>query len=297
MDIHLLATLRELRDRGSVTAVAAALHLSPSAVSQQLATLQRSTPVPLTRKQGRTLVLTDAGRRLADAGQVVVEAMAQAEQVARGLTETDHDPVHVAAFHSAALAWFPALAADPRLDIRCHDHDVPADDFIALTGDVDVVVAQRAAHEKAWPAGQLTVIPLSTEPLDIALRVGHPAAGAELTPDVLTGLDWIAVHEDYPLATYLHLLAAHADRPLRVRHRINEFPTVVEMLAATDCAALLPRHTAPKDGSGIVLRALPGIRLVRHVDALVRTERLARPAVRETVARLQQLAARTHPRS
>lgn len=74
MDVHHLRTLRELRDRGSVTAVAEVLRLSPSAVSQQLAVLQRSFEAPLTEQRGRVLVLTAAGERLARASvRAVIE--------------------------------------------------------------------------------------------------------------------------------------------------------------------------------------------------------------------------------
>ena len=78
MEIHQLQMLRELGDLGSVKAVAEALMVTPSAVSQQLALLQKSVDVPLTRKEGRALVLTDAGRVLAEAGAAVVNAMADA---------------------------------------------------------------------------------------------------------------------------------------------------------------------------------------------------------------------------
>lgn len=62
MELTQLRTLRELDERGSIAAVAAALFVTPSAVSQQLALLQRESPVPLTYRLGRRTALTDAGR-------------------------------------------------------------------------------------------------------------------------------------------------------------------------------------------------------------------------------------------
>ena len=79
MEIHQLEILRELGALGSVKAVADTLMVTPSAVSQQLALLQRTVEVPLTRKEGRNLVLTEAGQVLADAGAAVVSAMADAK--------------------------------------------------------------------------------------------------------------------------------------------------------------------------------------------------------------------------
>jgi DNA-binding transcriptional LysR family regulator len=62
-----LQILRELGELASVTATAEALLMTPSAISQQLRLLQRSIPVPLTERDGRRLVLTDAGQALASA--------------------------------------------------------------------------------------------------------------------------------------------------------------------------------------------------------------------------------------
>ncbi|MCZ4150154.1 LysR family transcriptional regulator, partial [Escherichia coli] len=67
MELHQLRILRELADLGSVNAVAKALFVSPSAVSQHLAQLQRNFPAPLTQKDGRRLVLTAEGKLLASA--------------------------------------------------------------------------------------------------------------------------------------------------------------------------------------------------------------------------------------
>src|SRR5690242_18186179 len=109
MDVRQLAVLRELGDRGSVTAVADALFITPSAVSQQLAALQRTVPVALTRRRGRTLVLTDAGEALAAAATDVATALARAEVAVDAFLEDARGPVRVAAFSSAATAFFPPL--------------------------------------------------------------------------------------------------------------------------------------------------------------------------------------------
>lgn len=64
MDVRHLELLRELAERGSVTAVARVTHRTPSAVSQQLRAAQRDAGVPLVEQAGRGLRLTDAGRLL-----------------------------------------------------------------------------------------------------------------------------------------------------------------------------------------------------------------------------------------
>src|SRR5680860_1233919 len=106
MEIHQLEILRELGALGSVKAVAETLMVTPSAVSQQLALLQRNIDVPLTRKEGRNLVLTEAGQVLADAGAAVVSAMADARTAIGAYHGSPVGPVTISGIHSAGQALF-----------------------------------------------------------------------------------------------------------------------------------------------------------------------------------------------
>jgi DNA-binding transcriptional LysR family regulator len=105
MDLHQLRVLRELGARGSVAAVARALYVTPSAVSQHLSALQRHIGVALTEKRGRVLALTEAGRALAAAAVKVSAAFEAAEQAIAAYHDDPHQTVTVSAFHSAGLAY------------------------------------------------------------------------------------------------------------------------------------------------------------------------------------------------
>lgn len=301
MDIHQLRLLRELGERGSLAAVARALHVSPSAVSQQLTALQRRVEVPLTERRGRNLVLTGAGRSLAEAAAQISVAMSSAEQAVSRYVQDPTASVTVCAFNSAALAFFGPLLADlagadnPRL--LCHDRDVGQDEFPALTADFDLVVAHRLQHSPPWPSS-LTVIPLLQEPLDIAMSEQHRLAGqAALSVAELAEQQWISVQDGYPLVSALDSIAVHAGRPLNISHRINEFSTAAAIVAASDAVALMPRHTAaPQPGSRVVLKPLGGLQLTRHVDILCRPEALHRTAVQKVVAAFQDRAAQARQR-
>ena len=291
MDLHHLKLLRELGDRGSVAAVAAALHITPSAVSQQLKLLQRSAPVPLTERRGRRLALTDAGRALAAAAAEVWTALDRADRVVGAYLDDPATPVSVAAFHSAALAYFPALLHAGVAPLRCSDQDVAHAEFPALAADYDLVLAHRLAHSPPWPGDRLTVVPLVYEPLYVALPAGHRlAARAALTAADVGGEDWISVHDGFPLEGVLQAIAAAAGRPLRVVHRINEFTVAAAVVAAGAGVALLPGYTSPVQ-AGVVLRPLADLPAGRHIDVLARPERLHRAAVRAVLKALQEIAA------
>ena len=292
MDARQLAVLRELGDRGSVTAVADALYLTPSAVSQQLAALQRNVPVALTRRHGRTLVLTDAGRALADAAVDVATALAGAEAAVDAFLDDPRGPVRVSAFSSAAVAFFPALLRSAEAGgppVRCAEHDVAQTRFPALCADHDVVLAHRLPHSAPWPA-TVSVTHLLREPLDVAMPVGHPlAARPTVNVDDVTRLPWVGVHEGFPLLAPLQAIAAAGGQALTIAHRVNDVTVSASLVAAGAGVALLPRSTAPAH-PGVVLRPLANLDLARHVDALVRPERRLRRAVSEVLDALGRAA-------
>lgn len=294
MDERQLRILRELGELGSVTAVAEALHVTPSAISQQLRLLQRSIPVPLTERAGRRVVLTDAGQALAGAAIEVETALARARHTITDFAEQPNGAVSVAAFHSAGSAFFPLMLrafadpGSPRLALA--DEDVAQDRFPALTRDYDLVLAHRLDHGPPWPRS-VAATTLLHEPLDVALPVGHPLASrTELSPQDVAGRPWITVHDGFPLMATIEAIASVANRRLDIVHRINEFAVVAEVVAAGGGLALMPRWTA-RTHPGVVLRPLTGVHARRHIDVLHRPERTARRAVRTVLAELRRAAA------
>jgi DNA-binding transcriptional LysR family regulator len=296
MELGQLRALRELGDRGSIAAVAAALYVTPSSVSQQISALQRHSAVPLTYRDGRRTALTDAGRALALAAIDVEVALARADQAVAAFHAEPVGSVSVAAFHSVALAVFgPLIAAsagDGQPDVRLHDFDVAQEDFPALTADHDLVLAHRLAGSPPWP-GSVRVDPLLYEPLDIAVRRGHRLAGtADIQPADLRGAEWVAVHEGFPLQQALSVIAGIGGSEAHIRHRINEFTVAAAVVEASDCIALLPRYTTDiRDHPNLVLRPLARPGLGRHIDCLTRPETVERRNVRAVLAQVTTIMA------
>lgn len=300
MEVHQLQMLRELGDLGSVKAVAETLMVTPSAVSQQLALLQKSVDVPLTRKEGRALVLTDAGRVLADAGAAVVNALADARAAIGAYHDSPGSTVTVSAFHSAGQALFAPLAAllatagradmergVPRLKLA--DEDVAQEDFPGLAARYDLVLAHRMENSPEWPTDKVAVIPLADEPLDVALPASHPlAARRELRPADVVGQTWVTSRAGYSPADVLAAVVAVNGRPAEVLHRINDYSTVASLVAAGGAIGLLPRFTARRVlDAGVVLRPLAGVNSVRKIDILARPETLKRKSVMTVCEALQ----------
>lgn len=295
MEIHQLEMLRELGALGSVKAVAETLLVTPSAVSQQLAALQKSLDVPLTRKEGRNLVLTDAGQVLADAGAAVVSAMAEARRAIGAYHVSPVSPVTVSGFHSAGQVLFAPLArlldAPDTPKVLLSDEDVAQHDFPALTARYDLVLAHRMDHSPRWPEERVAVIPLAREPLDVALPADHPLARLRsLTTEDVAGEPWVTSRAGYSPADVLTAVAASSSRELNIVHRINDYSTVAALVAAGSVIGLLPRYTArPALNPGIVLRPLEGISTRRRIDILARPENLKRTSVMMVCDALQKI--------
>jgi DNA-binding transcriptional LysR family regulator len=295
VDERQLRILRELGELGSVTAVAEALLVTPSAISQQLRLLQRSIPVPLTERHGRRLVLTDAGQALAGAAVEVETALARARHTVEEFVDRPDGGVSVAAFHSAGAAFFPlllrALTGPGHPVLALADEDVAQDDFPRLTREYDLVLAHRLDHAPPWPRA-VTATTLLREPLDVALPADHSlAAQHRLTPDDVADEPWITVHDGFPVMATIDAIAAAAGRRLHLAHRINEFAVAAEAVAAGGGLALMPRWTS-RPHPALVLRPIDGVQARRHIDALHRPERTARKAVRTVLTELRS-AART----
>lgn len=297
MEVHQLQILRELGDLGSVKAVASAMYVTPSAVSQQLALLQRNIQVPLTRKEGRNLVLTEAGQVLAAAGATVVSSLAAARAAIGEFQESAAAPVSVAGFHSVGQVLFAPLlsklAAPGFPAPRFFDEDVAQQDFPALTARYDLVLAHRMDHTPHWPADRVVVTPLAHEPLDIALPAGHRLAAKDtLRPADLVGEHWVVSREGFSPADVLGAISAVSGAAPEIIHRINDYATVAALVAAGDVIGIIPRYTAGAAlGENVVLRRLEGIANRRRIDLLARPESMHRRSVQLVATAMGQAMA------
>lgn len=145
-----LRLLLELRERGTINAVARALSYSPSTVSQQLALLARQAGFPLLAAEGRRVRLTPQGHALAAHAERVLDL----EERVRGELETARSllgPVRVAIFQSAAHAILPralTLLADRYPELRVETVEVaPEEGLFELTArGFDLAIAEQYPH-------------------------------------------------------------------------------------------------------------------------------------------------------
>jgi DNA-binding transcriptional LysR family regulator len=155
LNVSRLRVLRELAHRGSITAVADALWLTPSAVSQQLAALERETRVQLVERVGRGVQLTAAGKVLAEHSERVFEALDEAASALRALQGEPSGRLRVASFPSVVRLVLPPVMARLRErfpDLRLEVEDLEGEQSLEAIrlGHTDVAVID----EETWTASK-----------------------------------------------------------------------------------------------------------------------------------------------
>src|SRR3954453_3840722 len=299
LDLRRLRLLRELKDRGTIAAVADALQFTPSAVSQQLAALEREAGVPLLERAGRGVRLTDPALVLVDHADALLERAALAEAdlaaAAGGVTGRGR----IASFQSASLHLaapaMEALARDaPRL--RCELVEAePEDALPALAlGDLDLVLADEGEHPP-WPLSPaLERQEVLRDPVNVILAVRHPAArrrkGAVPLAE-LAGEPWVTSHpgmawEEMTKRTCRQYGGFDPD----IRHRMNDASVGLALVSRGLAVSLLPDLVLPGRRPGVAVRQIAGGSTSRSIFAVSRRADAARPSTQALVAAVRTVA-------
>ncbi|MFE2351611.1 LysR family transcriptional regulator [Kitasatospora cineracea] len=292
MDLGRLRALHAVAVHGSVGGAATALGFTPSAISQQIAKLERETRTVLLERQGRGIQLTDAARQLADTAQRVLALVEQAEVTLEEQRGRPAGRLLVAAFPTAARGLLPAVLAElhgtcPELDVRLLESDpYPAAELVAR-GEVDLAVVQDWATVPLPVQDGLDRLDLGTDPVDLLLPAGHPLAALDAVPvTALRGQRWISVPPGNICHDWLlHTMRETGEEP-DVAHRVGEFQTQLALIAAGLGLGLIPRLGRGPLPPGVAARPVTP-EPVRRVHALWRTQTSRRPAVTATLTALR----------
>lgn len=297
MDLKRLRILRELSDRGTVGATAEAMDVTPSAVSQQLKTLQDELGVVLVMKAGRGVRLTEAGLAMAAAAADVATAMARAEATIDTYRQGWQTQVKAAFFPSAAEMFLPGLLHRVKeidgLKFEAHFEDPGVAGFAALAADYDVVLAHSVDGPDVFARQGLVVVPLLNEPLDVALPADHILTEkSSLTARDVVGFPWMGVPDGFPFDTVLRQIEIQAESTAVRAQLFPDLRVLEALVSAGHGLSLLPRYTAmTNQGRGFVLRPLVGVKARRSIVALARPDVAARTTIQQVLSMLRSEAA------
>ena len=305
LDLRRLRLLKEFAGRGTIAATAAALGYTPSAVSQQLAALEREAGVILLDRTARSAELTDAGVRLAAHAERI---LAQVEEAEADLSAQEREPagrVSVAAFPTAAAAFAPALArslrAHPRLTLLLRQTQKDEGLSSVRWGEVEVaLVNDWAGRLTSTGAGVLQFYPLVRDPLVLVVPRGHPLADPAEPVDLRRLSEtsrWMAAPAGEPSRAAVDRLLAAAGGAPAMPWEFEGLGTILSLVSRGIGVAAVPRLALAAGEGRVVVRDLPGSDAARDVYAVARTASVRRPSVAVILAALhdgaKHLSART----
>ncbi len=297
IDPRRLRVLRAVADHRTVTAAAAALYLTPSAVSQQLAALEHETGHALLTRSGRGVRLTAAGEILLTHAHAVLAQLERAEAELAAYAGGTSGEVTVAAFATGiaeVLAPALQLLGGPHPDIRVRVRDAEGDESLpmVLDGEADLAVAVEYRGAPREDDLRLWRVPLYAEPFDAVLPAAHPLGlGAEVVLAELADSDWIGPYPGNPCHDVIQLACELAGFQPRLAHSSDDFRAVVALAGAGAGVALVPRSALRgMELKGTVVRPVAGPAATRRVFAAVRRGAEAHPLIRPVLDALARAA-------
>ncbi|OIK28547.1 LysR family transcriptional regulator [Streptomyces malaysiense] len=295
LNLERLRTLDALARHGSVSAAADALHVTTSAVSQQLGKLEREINQQLLAKNGRGVRLTDAGRLLSEHAARILSQVELAESDLEAHRGQVVGELRLSAFPTAARGLFPVALRALRVEhpgLRVRSSELEPEHGIAavVRGDLDLAVVLDWYNKPMPVPDGLVKAPLLDDPAGVAVPAGHRLAGreevdlAEFAED-----EWITWGEgEFCHEWLMFTLRSKGVEPI-VGHRAGETHTQLQLVAAglgVCIAPLLGRHPVP---DGVVLVPLTQ-RVRRHVYVVWRADADRRPSIRAAVEALRTAA-------
>ncbi|MFD3927505.1 LysR family transcriptional regulator [Streptomyces sp. NPDC058614] len=293
LNLERLRTLDALARHGSVSGAADGLHVTTSAVSQQMSKLEREVGQQLLAKNGRGVRLTDAGRLLADHAARILSQVELAQSDLEAQRGQVVGELRLAAFPTAARGLFPtvlaALRADhPGLRLRSCELEPEAGVAGVVRGDLDLAVVLDWYNKPMPLPDGLVKAAILDDPADVAMPVGHRLAGrAEVDLGEFADDEWITWGEGEFCHEWLMFTLRSKGVEPHIAHRAAETHTQLGLVAAglgVCVAPLLGRHPMPEGVITVPLRQ----RVRRHVYVVWRADADRRPSIRAAVEALRR---------
>ncbi|MFD3334037.1 LysR family transcriptional regulator [Streptomyces sp. NPDC058700] len=296
-DLRKLRVLRELSERGTVSAAARALHLTPQAVSQQISALGRELGVPLTEPSGRRLRLTGAARIVLRHAEAVFTQVEQLRAELAAHQGGERGEVAVAGFSTTLSALIlPAVArlreTRPLLRTSLAEVDPPESFSLLHRGETDVVISADTARTLA-PAGEdgrFHRVALCEDPFDIALPAGHRLLDSErLVLADLADETWIFATTGLCHDIGVAACAAAGFTP-QASHAIGDWDATLAAVRLGLGVALVPRLAKPVPRPEVTIRAFSELAPSRTVFAAVREGSQTSPEIAAVLDALRAAA-------
>lgn len=282
IDVQRLRVLRAVAEHGSFNKAAGALLLTPSAVSQHIAVLERTLGHPVAVRSTRGVTLTEPGRLLVEAAQAISAELDQVRREIDRLTE-ERPRLTIATFTSGGRRLLPAalsrfVAAHPQVELTVLESEPEEAVPMVRGGAVDLALTYHFDGPAPVRPGErpaLDWVPLMEDPMWLVLPRGHRLAGrasvdlAELSAD-----RWVL--GCLKTEAFLRRYAELAGFDLRVGASTTDYFFAQTLVAAGVGVSLVPQVALAEAPEQAVVRVGPA-RPARHIGLVLPRRRRANP--------------------
>lgn len=297
VDLRRLRALRELAGRGTIAAAADALHLTPSAVSQQLAALERDVGQPLLEPNGRSVRLTPAAEAVLDHADAVFSELERMDATLAALSAGERGRVRIGSFATGIRGLVvPALMAlrdcAPAVKVAIEDTEAPLVFDLLARGDLDLALSMECESAPAADDPRFERVALMGDVLDVALPVDHALATSPAVALVdLAGEPFVAPPRGWSCDDVIRAGCAAAGFSPLIAHRSGDWTAVLALVAAGLGVAAVPRLAQDAPPPGVCIRPIEGPAPCRHLFLAYRRGSGAHPALRVVTEALRSVAA------
>jgi DNA-binding transcriptional LysR family regulator len=302
LNVDRLRALHAVSAHGSIYAAAETLHVTTSAVSQQLAKLEDETGQRLLERHGRGVRLTDAGSLLVSRTQEVLSLLESAEAELESHDQAVAGQITIAAFATAARGLAPTAIRElraryPQLSITFHEQEAFESVERLVRREVDLIIINDWHDAPLTLPGGITKALLFDDVADIALPPDHRLANRKsLKLKDLAGEPWIAWQQGSICCDWLQVTLRREGHEPNIAHTAAEYATQLSLVAAGLGACVLPRLGRDPLPKGVtVVPAEPALR--RHVYAAWRSHSGRRNVIRAAVEAFEVAASRLDPKT
>jgi DNA-binding transcriptional LysR family regulator len=293
LDIRRMRVLQEVVTRGSFSAAADSLHLSQSAVSQQIAVLEREVGIPLLERTSNGPKLTSAGEALMSHGDAVMCRLEEAERELAQIAGLEGGRLRVASFPTASATLMTRALSlfrerFPKIELQFSE-DEPEDAFPGLKrGDFDLAVVFDYPDFPLDFARDVDAELIYEEAMRVALPPGHPLAAAKsVRISDLAEEDWLCGALPSSCRDQVIELCRDAGFEPRISFRSEDYEVIKGFVAAGLGVTILPELAGGHPR--IELRSVRGQKPVRRVWAVTRENESRSPASEQMLGILREV--------
>ncbi|MGW1766303.1 LysR family transcriptional regulator [Streptomyces sp. NPDC002073] len=292
LDLSRLRALHAVSVHGSVGAAAEALGYTASAVSQQIAKLERETRTTLLERRGRGVALTEEARHLAATAQELLAIVERAETTLEERRGRPSGRLRVAAFASAARGLLPGVLAElarnhDSLEVGLTEVDPHLSMDLVAQGVTDLAVTHDWDITRLPTPEGVEQAVIGDDLCDLLVPEGHPFTRMPRVRRAdLGGQRWIVQPPGQVCHDWLVRTLRGVGFQPDIAHVVAENHTQVALVAAGLGVAVMPRLGSgplPAGAVAVPLEPVPS----RRLYALWRTGAARRPAITEAVRTLQ----------